>query len=57
MPPPSGSTVPVRWPDRPPAMTAEQVRHARGLLTRPGNTVTAEATAAPELPRPAESAT
>ena len=24
---------------RPPAMTAEQVRHARDLLTRPGNTV------------------
>lgn len=25
---------------RPPAMTAEQIRHARDLLTRPGNTVT-----------------
>ncbi|MDI1455689.1 helix-turn-helix domain-containing protein [Streptomyces sp. ATE26] len=25
---------------RPPAMTKEQVRHARGLLTRPGNPVT-----------------
>ncbi|MFJ4843220.1 recombinase family protein [Streptomyces sp. NPDC088746] len=25
---------------RPPAMTGEQVRHARDLLTRPGNTVT-----------------
>jgi DNA invertase Pin-like site-specific DNA recombinase len=24
---------------RPPAMTAEQIRHARDLLTRPGNTV------------------
>ena len=25
--------------ERPPAMTAEQIRHARDLLTRPGNTV------------------
>ncbi|WP_328404865.1 helix-turn-helix domain-containing protein [Streptomyces sp. NBC_00390] len=25
---------------RPPAMTEEQIRHARDLLTRPGNTVT-----------------
>jgi hypothetical protein len=24
---------------RPPAMTAEQIRHARDLLTRPDNTV------------------
>jgi len=24
---------------RPPALTAEQIRHARDLLTRPGNTV------------------
>ena len=48
---------------RPPAMTAEQVRHARDLLTRPDNTVSSIARLlgvsratiykyVPELPRP-----
>ena len=36
---------------RPPAMTAEQIRHARDLLTRPDNTVSSHRRAARRQPR------